>query len=188
MGGGFGRSQAVVCGILAPAGPLRSRLLSVLYKDDRVHELKEFSILQSVFLVRFLMPESLAEFRALLQPHHLASMKNDSSTVLDHAVLEHNIGCAAQIYQEASITELALRLQVKVQLLEEVIAVMIKEGRLRASIDQVDGFVSFLQGDLEKGGEIMEWWDGGIREVCLLSEKVVERIRTTATLNDHPTS
>jgi hypothetical protein len=45
---------AVVCCILAAAGPQRSRVLANLYKDERASRLPVFPFLQKVYLERIL--------------------------------------------------------------------------------------------------------------------------------------
>jgi hypothetical protein len=45
----YALTQAVVCAILAPAGPQRSRSLATLYKDDRTARLPVFPILEKMY-------------------------------------------------------------------------------------------------------------------------------------------
>ena len=47
-------TSAVVCCILAAAGPQRSRVLANLYKDERCARLPVFSFLEKVYLERIL--------------------------------------------------------------------------------------------------------------------------------------
>ncbi|KAJ3011438.1 UNVERIFIED_CONTAM: hypothetical protein HDU68_001673, partial [Siphonaria sp. JEL0065] len=87
--------QAVVCAILAPAGPGRSRLLATLYKDDRVRESPEcgtifYPILEKMYLDRILRASEIDGFRQTLKSHQLAKL-SDGTTVLDRAVIEHNV-------------------------------------------------------------------------------------------------
>lgn len=50
---------AVVCTILAKAGPQRSRILANLYKDERTAALPTFSFMQKVYLERVLRPDEV---------------------------------------------------------------------------------------------------------------------------------
>ena len=56
---------AVVCTILAKAGPQRSRVLANLYKDERTHGLAPFPFMEKVYLERILRPD---EVRRLFTP------------------------------------------------------------------------------------------------------------------------
>ena len=42
-------SKAAVCAILAPAGPDRSRILAMLYKDERTAKISLYTMLQVTF-------------------------------------------------------------------------------------------------------------------------------------------
>ena len=52
-------TAAVVCCILAAAGPQRSRVLANLYKDERTGRLPVFPFLQKVYLERILRPREV---------------------------------------------------------------------------------------------------------------------------------
>jgi hypothetical protein len=52
-------SAAVVCCILAAAGPQRSRVLANLYKDERVSRMASFSFLEKVFFERILQQDEV---------------------------------------------------------------------------------------------------------------------------------
>ena len=89
-------SAAIICAVLAPAGPQRSRTLARLYKDDRATSVDVFSILEKMHLDRLLTKEEVAAFSQKLQPHQLAPTA-DGSTVLDKAVIEHNLVAASKL-------------------------------------------------------------------------------------------
>lgn len=67
------RKQALVCAVLAPAGQQRARALATLYKDERCHNLKQFGILQKMYLHRLIRAHELSEFAAALDEHHKAT-------------------------------------------------------------------------------------------------------------------
>lgn len=52
---------AVVCTILAKAGPQRSRVLANLYKDERTHGLAPFPFMEKVYLERILRPDEVCQ-------------------------------------------------------------------------------------------------------------------------------
>jgi COP9 signalosome complex subunit 4 len=82
--------MAVTCAILAPAGPQRSRLLGALYKDERTPRLHNFRVLEKMVMDRLLRRDEVEAFAASLASHQKALL-DDSSTVLDRAVIEHNM-------------------------------------------------------------------------------------------------
>ena len=71
--------MAVKCAILAPAGPLRSRALGRLYKDERSPQLDEFGMLEKMFLDRLLAPAEVDKFAQSLSPHQLATTSDGST-------------------------------------------------------------------------------------------------------------
>eukprot|EP01114_Cavostelium_apophysatum_P005932 TRINITY_DN17109_c0_g1_i2.p1 TRINITY_DN17109_c0_g1~~TRINITY_DN17109_c0_g1_i2.p1 ORF type:complete len:332 (+),score=54.54 TRINITY_DN17109_c0_g1_i2:54-1049(+) len=81
---------AVICAILAPAGPQRSRMLSTLFKDERSSKIEIYPILERMYLERILRKQDVDTFAKELKPHQMALLA-DGSTVLDRAVIEHNL-------------------------------------------------------------------------------------------------
>ena len=61
----------------------------------------------------------------------------DGRTILENAVLEHNMLAAARVYDNVTFTELGGLLGLAPQLTEKIAAKMICEARLHGSIDQV---------------------------------------------------
>ncbi|KAI5290191.1 hypothetical protein KEM54_002252 [Ascosphaera aggregata] len=149
-------SAAVICAILAPAGPARSTMLSRLYKDERATELTSiYGMLEKIFLDRILSPEEVKAFAAKLAPHQLA-MTGDGSTVLDRAVIEHNLLAASRIYSNVHFNELGsgiLNLKDDAkgtagEKAEMYAARMLEQKRMTGCIDQIDGVIYF---DTPKG-------------------------------------
>lgn len=136
-------SAAITTAVLAPAGPTRARQLGKLYKDDRAMETPEYSILEKIFLDRLLSPEEVAAFAAGLQEHQLAKT-SDGSTVLDKAVLEHNLVATSRLYQNIPISSLGVLLSVDAERAEAYTAAMIESNRLSGSIDQISELVHFF--------------------------------------------
>lgn len=135
-------SAAIACAVLAPAGPLRSRALARLYKDDRAQQVDEYPILEKIFLDRVLEPGEVQAFAAKLQPHQLART-SDGTTVLERAIREHNLLGASKLYRNIGTAELGVLLDVDVERAEEYAAGMIEQGRLAGSIDQIEGVIYF---------------------------------------------
>lgn len=136
-------SAAITAGVLAPAGPQRARQLGKLYKDERSATTPEFGILENIFLDRLLSPAEVATFAAGLKEHQLAKTA-DGSTVLDKAVLEHNLLAASRVYQNISTTALGALLGVPEERAESQCAAMIESSRLLGCIDQIEGIIYFF--------------------------------------------
>ncbi|KAG0208221.1 COP9 signalosome complex subunit 4 [Mortierella sp. GBA30] len=135
-------SAAVVCAVLAPAGPQRSRMLATLYKDDRSQRLPHFSILEKMYLDRVLRSNEVSEFATTLKQHQLALLP-DNTTVLDRAVIEHNLLSASKIYNNISFEELGALLGVTPEQAEARASKMMGEGRMSGSIDQIERLIFF---------------------------------------------
>ena len=156
---------AVICAVLAEAGPARSRMLATLYKDERVRErpmLREngiYSILEKMYLDRVLRTDEISQFTHCLKPHQLAKLA-DGTTVLDRAVIEHNLLSASKLYNNITFDELGALLTIGSFQAEGVASKMIGEGRMKGRIDQVESMVYF-------GGEmVLPKWDDKIAELC----------------------
>ncbi|KAI9374372.1 hypothetical protein BJX61DRAFT_498417 [Aspergillus egyptiacus] len=172
-------AAAIRCAVLAPAGPQRSRTLATLYKDDRATSVEEFGILEKMFLDRLLDPEEVAAFSQRLAPHQLAQTA-DGTTVLDKAVVEHNLVAASKLYENIKTDALGSILGLKAsgeltagEKAEAYAARMVEQGRLSGSIDQIDGIIYFESNTAAAGRHIRQW-DAGVQG---LSEGV-ERVAT----------
>lgn len=135
-------SSAITCAVLAPAGPLRARQLAKLYKDERTSSTPEFSILEKIFLDRILAPSEVAAFAANLESHQLAKT-SDGSTVLDKAVLEHNLLAVSRIYSNISFQNLGALLGVDADRAEVYASAMVESNRLSGAIDQIEEVIHF---------------------------------------------
>jgi COP9 signalosome complex subunit 4 len=135
-------SSAIVCAILSPAGPQRSAEMAKLYKDERSKQVEEYGIMEKIFLNRILSPEEVKTFSERLPPHQKARTA-DGSTVLDKAVLEHNLLAVSRLYRNMYTKQLGQLLGVSPERAETYAAQMIEQDRLRGSIDHIAGLVSF---------------------------------------------
>ncbi|CAN6482222.1 unnamed protein product [Victoria cruziana] len=153
-------SAAVTCTILAAAGPQRSRVLATLYKDERCSKLKIYPILQKVYLERILRKPEIDAFSEELKVHQKALLP-DNFTVLDRAMIEHNLLSASKLYTNISFEELGQLLGIAPQKAEKIASKMIYEDRMRGSIDQVESVIHF-----EDDTEELQQWDQQIVGVC----------------------
>lgn len=144
-----GLSSAIICAVLAPAGPQRSRTLAKLYKDERAPQVAEFGILEKMFLDRLLSTAEVATFATKLAPHQLAQTA-DGSTVLAKAVIEHNLLSTSRLYDNIGVSELGILLGLESDKAEQYAARMLEQKRLGGRIDQIDGVIFF---DGTEGGQ-----------------------------------
>ncbi|KAF8165311.1 hypothetical protein B0H34DRAFT_649762 [Crassisporium funariophilum] len=210
---------AVTCGVLAPAGPNRSRVLASLYRDERAADLPTYNILSKMFLDHILRPAEIQEFEKSLKPHQLAkiaissndklasaakddgegaepntSTRTGPSTVLDRAVMEHNLLASSNIYNNITFRGLGALLDLTPGAAETMARRMIEQGRLRGSIDQVDKLIWFegnreeddAQGKAGGLGDVEEAedtcapftkrWDTQIRLTAAHVESIVQHL------------
>lgn len=169
--------HAVTCAILAPAGPRRSRVLAILYNDERSRSLEIFPLLESIHMGRLLERTQIEKFRPTLLPHQLTS-HSDGDTVLDRAVVEHNLLAASRLYTNIRFTELGVLLGISAAKAETTAARMIYENRMKASIDQVEGILEF---SLNAKTQQIERWDAHVASLCSAVDDCVDSI-----LEKHP--
>jgi len=178
-------SQAIICAVLAPAGPQRGRMLAKIYKDDRAIQVEEYGILEKIFLDRLLSPEEVKAFSEKLQDHQKATT-SDGSTVLSKAVLEHNLLGASKLYSNIGIDELGVLLDVDSDKAEVRASRMIEQGRLAGYIDQIDRVIFFEgegseekktgHGDAVVGRELRKW-DANVQALAEEVERVTSMIQ-----------
>ncbi|KAI8816352.1 uncharacterized protein EV422DRAFT_501466 [Fimicolochytrium jonesii] len=167
--------QAVKCAVLAGAGPQRSRMLATLYKDERTRERPEikqhgvYAILEKMYLGRVLRKHEVEEFAETLATHQLAKL-GDGTTVLDRAVIEHNLLSASKIYNNITFQELGSLLAISAEQAEKTASKMIGQGNLSGIIDQIDQLIHFQQ------PERLPAWDQHIAGLCHHVDDVVETI------------
>lgn len=179
-------SMAIKCAVLAPAGPLRSRALGRLYRDERSARQEEYSILEKMFLDRLLSPVEVDKFAQELSPHQLATTA-DGSTVLAKAVVEHNLLGASRLYDNIGFDDLGELLGLDGAKAEETTARMIEQGRLVGRIDQVDRVIWFEGGEASgvKGsgrakvvvGKEIRRWDANVQSLAEEVEHVTSLLQ-----------
>jgi len=161
---------AVTCAILAPAGPQRSRILANLCKDDRIRTVEHYEILQKMFCDRLIRGSEVKVFEESLLPHQKALLA-DGQTVLEKAVLQHNVLAASKVYKNMRLKELGSLLEVTPDKAEKIAAKMIAESRLEGYIDQKSGIIHF------ESDEYLQQWDRHIRNVCAEVNSVLLKIK-----------
>ncbi|KAF8525353.1 hypothetical protein JB92DRAFT_2877548 [Gautieria morchelliformis] len=214
-------SAAVTCAVLAPAGPNRSRMLASLCRDERTAQLPNHNILTKMFLDHILRPAEVKDFESSLKSHQLAKIGQSSndrlasavqgddiiltdsdpstrtgpSTVLDRAVMEHNLLSCSKIYNNITFAGLGTLLDLTPGAAETMARKMIEQGRLRGSIDQIERLIWFEGrseeddaqgkagglGDVdmhteETGAPLTKKWDQQIRMTAAGVETIVQHL------------
>lgn len=135
-------NSALNCTILAQAGKQRSRLLATLFKDERCQKLPAFNILEKMYLERIIKCDQVKEFESILEPHQKATT-TDGSTLLDRAVIEHNLLAASKLYNNIRFNELGNLFDISAEKAEKIASQMISEERMNGYIDQIGSIVHF---------------------------------------------
>ncbi|KAL6069511.1 COP9 signalosome complex subunit 4 [Balamuthia mandrillaris] len=163
---------AVTCAILASAGPSRSRVLATLFKDERTSKIDVHDILEKMYLERVLRKPEVQKFASGLKDHQMALL-GDGSTVLERAVIEHNLLSCSKIYNNITFEELGSLLEISPEKAEQVAARMMVEGRMKGSIDQIDKLIQF-----ENEGGPLHLWDSHIEGACHAVNTILEHLTT----------
>jgi len=164
-------AYAIICAILAPAGPQRSRTLGLLYKDERSSKLEAilYTMLQKMYFGRIIAKVDEENFANELQDHQKA--KTNDGTVLSRAVIQHNILSASKLYNNISFDELGSLLGITPLKAEEIASRMIIEGRLNGSLDQIKGVINFVSNVSD-----LNIWDGHITSACDAVNNILDTI------------
>lgn len=162
---------AITCAILAKAGPQRSRLLATLYQDERSSHLENYDILEKLFMQRIIKKPDVEKFSEKLLDHHRALLST-GRTVLETAMIEHNIIAISKIYSNLNFNELGDVLQISPSQAEQYVADMVQENRIRAVLDQRTGVVEF-----EDENEGFNEWETQINVLCKSVEDVIRLIQ-----------
>lgn len=113
--------MAMTCAILSPAGPKKSRILSIIHKDIRCQKLEHYEILEKMFKGRVIKRPDVKTFEQTLQDHQ-KTVSSEGYSVLDKALLEHNIEVISKIYKNISFEELGRFLEINPEKGEEILA------------------------------------------------------------------
>ena len=143
--------------------------LRVIYDHRRICEICGDVVTFEMFHDRILRTDEIKDFQETLQPHQLAtialspndrlasavanddddltdpgtSRRTGPSTVLDRAVMEHNLLASSKIYSNITFRGLGNLLDLSPSAAETMARRMIEQGRLKGTIDQVDKLVWF---------------------------------------------
>lgn len=162
--------RSCVCAILSKAGPQRSRMLATLYKDERSVNFPFYQILQNMNQERVVPRSAIADFSASLKEHQKATLA-DGSTVMDQALMLHNLLSASRLYTNISFEELGALLEISPEKAENAAANMIEEKRIDGHIDQIDQIIHFAH-----DSHSVTRWDMHIQNACTSLNDVLDVI------------
>ena len=114
--------------------------------------------------------EDAESFSQTLKEHQQARLP-DGFTVLESAVIQHNVLSVSKMYNNISFEELSSVLGLPAAKAEMYASDMICEGRLLAHIDQVDNVIHF-DDDMEQ----LRQWDEQIMSCCESINSVIAAI------------
>jgi len=144
-------------------------MLASLCRDERTVQLPNYNILTKMFRDHILRSTEVKQFEETLKPHQLATIAQSSSdklsaasqlddsvmadpdaskrtgpsTVLDRAVMEHNLLSCSKIYNNITFSGLGTLLDLTPGAAETMARKMIEQGRLRGTIDQIERLIWF---------------------------------------------
>jgi len=194
--------RAATCAILSSTGTQKQRILGLLYKDPRLSKLdatENYSthsvIVRKMHKNQILFLKSpqirngeeqqvattssiIRKFKESLSENHQHAITADGhATIMDRAIIEHNILAVATLYSNIYVKELAFILGMEEEhcMTEKLVAMMIVEGRLKASMDQVDGLISFDSSSGYVPTELLSF-DKSITNFCIKLNKISEEI------------
>ena len=166
---------ALTCTILAPSGPRKARLLGILHKEERVKANQFYDVLSKMFNGEIVKQEHVQDFKGSLEPHQNV-VGTDGYTVLDKALIEHNIVVISRIYMNITFKELGNFLGIRPDQAEEFVARMVAEKRIEAVLDQANELVEF-----EEEGKQQQTYNAQIKVACENVEGLMQDI-----LKAHP--
>lgn len=170
--------QSIICAILSPAGPARSQQLRRLYMDEgALQDPTLFGILEKVYLGRLLSEEDINVLQQVLSPHQLVVVE-DGITVLQRAIVDHNVLSVSKVYDNISLDVLSRTLGLDPAKAEAYSARMISQDRLNARIDQIDRLVYFEESVNSTGAsKELNLRDQSILKMCNQLEDIVTMIQ-----------
>merc|ERR550525_2098626 len=91
---------------------------------------------------RLIRCSEVQKFEGHFLPHQKVPLP-DGQTVLERAILQHNVLAASRVYKNMRLPDLGLLLEVTPERAEKIAAKMIAEQRLDGYIDQQSGVIHF---------------------------------------------
>ena len=126
----------MTCAILSPAGDTKFKILGTLYKDERSKNIDPHYDLMEKFFMSYIIKRSETQtFEDKHLADHQKAKGQDGYTVLERALLEHNILVFSKIYLNISFEQIGKFLDIQANTAENIISEMVTEGRISAQLD-----------------------------------------------------
>lgn len=145
-------------------------MLATLFKDERCQKIDIFNALEKMYLGRILRPHEVSSLDQYLKSHHKAALA-DGTTILQRALIQHNLLASSKIYNNIKFEQLGSLLGIPAEKAEKTAAQMITDDRLSGSIDQIDGIIYF-----QNESDSLQVWDSQIEQICRNVSDCVEGI------------
>ncbi len=141
--------KAVTCAVLAPSGAQRTKVLGLVAADERLAGLDGLDgftgharVARKMKKMEIIRPGDMREFTNSLQPHQNVKMA-DGMTVVQRAVVEHNMVAIGRVYGSIRLVDLGEILDIDGVKAMGIAAKLIGSGAFGGSIDEVDGLLTF---------------------------------------------
>jgi len=164
-------NDAIVCVTLGPAGPQKARIIGTLIKDERSKRNPHYDLLNKMYLDKIVYRKDTLELEKTLKTHQNVVIW-EKFTVLQKAVIEHNIIAVSKLYENISVISLAKVLELSDYQCEKLLQTMVGEKRLTAILDQVSGYIDFTE-----DYNAYTNWTNGINNFCTKLDKLVSKIQ-----------
>ena len=128
-------------------------------------------MLKKMYMNHIIHCEDYVQFEGSLADHQRVQM-SDGFTILERAVIEHNMVAISQVYKSIYFAELGNLLGVDTNRVEKVAAKMIMDGSIRGSMDEVEGVLDFD----DNVAELINW-DYSIASFCTNLNKATDAVR-----------
>lgn len=149
--------------------------MGLLHKEERVKSLQFYDVMSKFFNGEIIRQAHVKDFRNSLEEHQNVQ-GTDGYTVLDRALIEHNIVIISRIYMNITFKELGNFLGITPAQAEETVAKMVGEKRIEAVLDQANELVEF-----EEEGKQQQTYNAQIKAACDNVDELKEDI-----LKAHP--
>ena len=130
----------------------------------------------SMYKDRLLRRDEVESFAKSLLPHQKALVGSTGKTVLEVAVLEHNVMACSKLYDNMSFYQLGTLLDITPFEAEKICSKMICEKQLKGTIDQVDEMIFFGTASSRDPSQTLINWDTQIGTICSEMNQLSELI------------
>lgn len=147
---------AMTCAILSPAGNAKFKIMGVLYKDNRTQGISpQYELLDKFYMGHMIKYTDYKDYEKENLEDHQRVRGEDGQTVLQRAIIEHNILILAKIYLNVSFTQIGKCLDIDSRKAESILSDMVNENRINCTLDQMTNTVEFNAQTQSAGVQVM---------------------------------